>query len=67
MILHTLGVQAETFSLTGPKAQPRGSKYPIFQGSGPKSHYIRLWFLGSESFNIGYVDPLGNGRIPLGI
>ena len=34
----------------------RGSKYPVFKDSGPKS---RVWMLGPESLNIGYLDPLG--------
>ena len=33
---------------------PRGSKYPIFEVSGPFDG-----FLGPESLNIGYLDPLG--------
>ena len=32
---------------------PSGSKYPIFKDSGPKDYQ------GSETRNIGYLDPLG--------
>ena len=37
---------------------PRGSKYPIFKDSGPKSHE-GVWLLEPES--LGYLDPLGVG------
>ena len=38
--------------------KPRGSKYPIFKDSGPKTPYPQ-WLLGPEFLNIGYLDPLG--------
>ena len=38
-----------------------GSKYSMFKGSGPKKTYPE-WFLGPETLNIGYLDPLGKLR-----
>ena len=38
-------------------AFPRGSKYPIFKDSGPRNH-LGCGFLGAETLNIGYLDPL---------
>ena len=38
---------------------PRGSKYSIFEDSGPKSHQGD-GYLGPESLNIGYLEPLGH-------
>ena len=37
---------------------PRGSKYQIFDVSGSKNHTLN-GFWEPESFNIGYLDPLG--------
>ena len=44
---------------------PRGSKYPMFEVSGPKTIPFTFW--EPESLDIGYLDPLGiiHGRIPL--
>ena len=36
----------------------RGSKQKISKVSGPKKP-LRIWFLGPESENIGYLDALG--------
>ena len=42
---------------------PRGSKYPIYEDSGPKNHTLNgIW--DQESLNDGYLDPLGYPDLP---
>ena len=37
---------------------PGGSRYLMLEDSGPPKT-LRIWLWGSESLNIGYLDPLG--------
>ena len=44
----------------GPRVEPRGSKVPTLEDSGPQKLF-RVWSLEPGSLNIGYLDPLGRG------
>ena len=43
-------------NISASHVNPRGSKYLIFQDSGPKNP-LRVWFLEKGTSNIGYLDP----------
>ena len=47
------------FDLSKTNQLPRGSKYPIFEVSGSKSHNIPFMVFGTRDLNYWYVDPLG--------